>query len=122
MNVTLRDKTLRNILQVPTKDDERSGLYALLEIYPLEAISDDADHGGLVDVVMVGWGDVFMSRARDYQERHAAALAEWQAWDDISEDFSEKHSKKLAELNVKYDLASELCGETRFKIVEIMKP
>lgn len=101
------------------QDDERSAVYALLQIYPLEAldIHDDYDRG--VTVVMVGVGDWLRNRAREYQERYAKAAAEWEAWDDTAADWSDEHEEKHIALMDKYNLCGGLCEETRFEIVEV---
>jgi hypothetical protein len=116
MNIALRDKPPHDVIhdEGPT-DDERSSLSALvlMEEDEIEAVS----------VVMVGWGDHFMRRARDYQRRHAEAVAEWDAWDDLDAEWGEAHEAKLDELNAKYDLGSTaLCKDARFGIVEVLHP
>jgi hypothetical protein len=115
-----------NVVKFPdltTGDSEGSNLKALLQIEPELAISVDDDKGARgVNVIMVGQGDEFLSRARDYQERYAAAVAEWDAWDDTSKEYGEEHNAKLDELRDKYDLGSTcLFNETRFMIVDVEK-
>jgi hypothetical protein len=116
MNITIRNPNME-----PPDEEDRNKLQALLAIYPMEAIGDDDDHGDLVDVVMVGRGDGFMERAKDYQNRYAAAVAEWEAWDNIKEGWTEKHDAKCIALEVKYELSIQVIDRTRFKIVEVQQ-
>jgi hypothetical protein len=125
MNIALRNKRPPDIDEAEPADDERSSLSALLLILPLLAFSDDDDEDGgdRVSVIMVGRGDHFMRRARDYEQRHAQAVAEWNEWDNGDDEFGEAHAAKLGELCDKYDLGSSaLIDGTRFKIVEVEQP
>lgn len=118
MNIALRNNPPRDIIHdVEPTDDERNSLSALVLLF------DGQDDEHSIDVVMVGRGELFLRRARDYQKRHAQAQAEWDAWDDIRLEWSEAHVAKLYELGDKYDLGSfAACHESRFVIVEVLQP
>ena len=103
---------------VPVQDD-RSPTLALLQIDPPEARLDDESDGDLVKVIMVGVGDWLLRRAREYQERYAAACAEWKVWDDMSKDWSEEHDAKHDELTAKYDVCGPLFEDVEFKVAEV---
>jgi hypothetical protein len=99
-------------------DDELS---ALLLILPPTAAGNDDEDIDLVSVIMVGRGEHFMRRARDYQQRYAQAVAEWNEWDS-GDEWGEAHNAKLDELSDKYDLGDVPCDGTRFRIVEVTQP
>jgi hypothetical protein len=128
MNIALRHKPPPDIDQAEPLDDERNRLSALLRILPPLDDGED-DERELVSVIMVGRGDHFMQRARDYQQRHAQAQAEWDAWDEVDEEargewveWSDAHGAKLDELCDKYDLGTfTACDDTRFRIVEVLE-
>ena len=113
-----------NVVKFPDPTDgdyEPSGLYALLMILPPEERDfDEKECGDWVRVVMVGQRDEMLSQAKDHQERHAAALAEWDAWDDTSKDWSEEHDAKFDEIGEKYDLSVSLVEGTQFKVVDVL--
>lgn len=125
MNMAARNIVPETPVETPD-DEDRNSLCALVMVLPPEARLDDDDHNGtdLVSVVMVGRGDGFARRAREYQERHAAAFAEWEAWDKFGGEWDETFDAKLDELKAKYDLAhiDAICRDSSFKIVEVAMP
>jgi hypothetical protein len=54
----------------------------------------------------------------DYKPRYQAAVAEFDAWDDMAEDWGDEHDRMMEELQVKYDVYGGLIAGTRFEILQ----
>jgi hypothetical protein len=54
----------------------------------------------------------------DYERRYAAALAEWQAWDDSDREWDASFDDKQAELCEKYAVTT-LIGDVAFEVVPV---
>ena len=98
-------------------------MFALLQLYPLEATlsleGQDDDLSG-VDVLAIDASHERLEQlAADYEQRYQAAQAEWDAWDDPGCEWSEAHDRKAAELERKHHVCSPTIAEMRWQIVEV---
>jgi hypothetical protein len=97
-------------------------MFALLQIYPLEALDPDRSDCG-VDVLAIGDSEDRLGQfAAEYEQRYRAAHQEWKLWDDISREWDAAHDCKIEELERKYCVCSPSIGDMRWQIVEVWMP
>jgi hypothetical protein len=78
-------------------------MFALLQIYPPEALDLDWRSDCGVEVLAVGDTEEQLEQfAADYKQRHRAANQQWTMWDDLGREWDAAHDHKIAELEVKY--------------------
>jgi hypothetical protein len=98
-------------------------MFALLQIYPPEALDLDWRRDCGVEVLAIGETEEQLDRlAADYEQRYRAAHQEWAAWDGLSCDWGAAHDRKLAELERRYRVSSPTIGDMRWEIVEVWTP
>jgi hypothetical protein len=88
-------------------------MFALLQIYPLEANADDgSDDNCCLDVIAIDTTEARLKRfLADYEPTYREAVAAFDAWyDNAPRDWGEKHDRTDEGVLVR---------ETRFKIVEV---
>jgi hypothetical protein len=93
-------------------------MFVLLQVYPPEA-SDYDDRCCCLDVIAVDASKTRLEQyLAEYKRRYRAAVAAFDAWDDMTEDWSYAHDRTCAELLARYDVHGSLIAGTRFKILE----
>jgi hypothetical protein len=97
-------------------------MYALLQIYPLEARGDD-DPAPLDAIAVDGSEERLEEYLADYQERYRAACAEFAARDpNPDSDWTAEHDCLSEAIMDRHAVYGALIAETTFKIVEVLAP
>ena len=98
-------------------------MFALLQIYPPEALDLDWRSDCGVEVLAVGDTEEQLEQfAAEYEQRYRAAHQEWKLWDDISREWDAAHDHKTAELELKYRVSCPSIGDMRWEIVAVWTP
>ena len=105
----------------PRADEVSIGpMYALLQIYPLEARGDD-DPTPLDAIAVDGSQERLEEYLADYQERYRAACAEFAARDpNPDSDWTAEHDCLSEAFMDRHAVYGALMAETTFKIVEVL--
>jgi hypothetical protein len=95
-------------------------MFVLLQVYPLEATAEDgSDDNCCLDVIAVDASEAQLRQfLAVYEPRYRAAIAPFDAWDDMSKDWGEEHDRLDDELRDKYQVYGALDPGTRFEILE----
>jgi hypothetical protein len=92
--------------------------YALLQMWPPEALDSDEGRYGVVEVLTVGTQPAVETFLQDYRRRYEAACQEWKAWDADGREWDASFDSKHAELCERHTV-SALLDDVAFEIVPV---